>query len=219
MKNERRRFQEKMKIDRVSACSSLASAHYSLIKRYSETWFKKPVALWHFLLAVSSALRAVSESTEKRPLTANEADVVTRILSKTPSWLAFGSDVAVPIINEVLYQRSDQKTSPHTRALLLLTMAEMQRKRGQYFEAVRLANLALQLQGAIQEEDSYDREYQLIRVWSEIGFLFYDCREKFAPVGGRGLIRRALVLSRELGVRDQEEKIESELKRRGIVLA
>ena len=127
MAEARKRFRAGVNQDPPGAYIALASAHYSLIKRYMD-WWLRPLALWHMWQAVwnvngaFTTFRDVSAS-----FSADEVDVITTILAKTPSWLGGDRVCAISLLNSALYLDPNRDTmKPHTRALMLMTLAEIE---------------------------------------------------------------------------------------------
>ena len=197
------------------AYTSLASAHYSLAGRYKEHFWQYPMAAWHMFAAASHAIYAANiiEQVTIR-YSSNEADVISRILARVPAWL--GGDKLHA--KRILYHFLDTPTAdilPHTKALMFITLGEIEWKQGSKTAARDSYRQAKSLVTEIEREDSEDRKKQLVRVVSAIGFFEYDHGPTLGRYFAKKVIKRTLDLARQVS-KDQERKILAECRKRGI---
>ncbi|OHB10864.1 MAG: hypothetical protein A3H60_01915 [Candidatus Zambryskibacteria bacterium RIFCSPLOWO2_02_FULL_44_12b] len=212
MAEARKRFRAGVNQDPPGAYIALASAHYSLIKRYMD-WWLRPLALWHMWQAVwnvngaFTTFRDVSAS-----FSADEVDVITTILAKTPSWLGGDRVCAISLLNSALYLDPNRDTmKPHTRALMLVTLGGIEWQVGCQEDAWKHYAEARALVPAIEAEDLPDRDRQLVRVLSAVGFFYYDHSSQRDLAWE--LLTQALDLS-TLVSKDQAKKIIAECDKR-----
>lgn len=192
--------------DKVAAYVALASVHYSLIKRYSKG-IRKMIGAWHAWRAVSHARIARLYGLTN----ADQVDVVSRILLKVPKFLGGNPSITWGLILDSLTNEKSSKISPHTNALLLITLAEIEMKMGSSYDVQKLRiERALALEGRILGEPSaVIAKRQLCRVFREAAMFYYNYAP-WPPLGGekiRDLLSRALNLAKETGTRDQELEI------------
>ncbi|MEK7112355.1 MAG: hypothetical protein AAB875_03425, partial [Patescibacteria group bacterium] len=123
MREARRRFSSLSPQSQVA----LASAHYSLVKRYW-SWWQWPLALWHMWRAWANANMAVTLVDDPVRLTSDQIDVVTTIWIKSPGFLR---DLrrAEHLLTFALIEKPAMK--PHTNALMLITLRDILWKRGE----------------------------------------------------------------------------------------
>jgi hypothetical protein len=226
-------FRETSKDDLPGAYVALASDHYSLIKRYNDSWWKKPLAVWHAWRAAANAtavitLRFVSQ------WSSDQVDVVSRILAKVPPQLGGDRIVALSLLNTVLYLKVDPAMKPHTRALMLCTLAdilpctspeEAVKRVEIYREAIAFRDQIL------AEPDKLMARRQWVRIASSVGFRFIDFGDEEAAgkhsdiifsSPGCDLVKDALYYARwpqesgEDTSDDQRRAILEELQKRGL---
>jgi hypothetical protein len=124
MAEARKRFRD-ARYNPKSAHVVLASTHYSLIKRYKHIWWQKPLAAWHAWRAADNATLALVRQPNSR-LTSDEVDVISRIMAKVPEKLGGDPQVAMSLLYDRLFIVTDSQMSTHTRALMLVTLAEIE---------------------------------------------------------------------------------------------
>ncbi|KKT81207.1 MAG: hypothetical protein UW78_C0014G0012 [Candidatus Azambacteria bacterium GW2011_GWA1_44_9] len=126
MREARRRFKETLKLNPVAAYVALANTHCLLIRRYM-SWWQWLSALSHMACAMGHAKNASLIAAQTSiGLTADETDVVARIFAKSPWWLGGDRAVALSFLYMALYLGKDPGMKPHTRALMLMTLAEIE---------------------------------------------------------------------------------------------
>jgi len=216
MRETRKWFRTNAIEDLPSAYIALASAHYSLVKRYVNRWWKKPLAVWHVWRAawnVNIALAVAGGNTSRFGV--DQIDVITTILAKAPSWLGGDCVCALSLLNSALYLNvpAGDTMKPHTRALMLITLGDLEWNVGNSELARRHYDEARKLISAIEIEGSPDRELQLIRVLKKVGFFYFDDSYESDRYFGEKLLTRALELAREFS-KDQTEEILAEWKKR-----
>lgn len=209
MREARKRFREELaKGNHTSAHTALASAHYSLVKRYLSP---APIRVRH--LAVWHMWRAAVHANEVRGsnLDFDQVDVVSTILSKAPWWLGGDASTALSLVTRALINERDygMPMVPHTKAFFLIRRAEIYMKWGMH---------------AIQVEGCYDAasrllpditdERQKCRVLSAIGFFEFDT---LGVNYGQQAIAEALGIAHRVS-RDQYDKILTEAWKRGMDL-
>ncbi len=207
----RRSFRNTIFSDPTAAEVSLASTHYSLVKRYANGLFW-PLALWHMWRALVRARIAVVRGLKSF----DQMDVVTRILSR--GWTR---DVkrAKKILEQALAYSAPSESSemrPHTRALVLITLGDLEFRGENEIKARHLYDDAYKLIPEIEKDRvSLDQDRQLVRVMKAIGFFFYDLSEKDSRLRtwARELLAKALSLALEVS-RDQAVHISAELQKR-----
>ncbi len=202
------------------AHTQLASAHYSLIKRYlspAPLWMRF-LALWHMWRAVVHAKKVKSFKDY------NTVDVVSAIFAKAPRW--FGDELLRKSHSLAYEALSGKKMLPHTRAFLLIRCGETEIKLGSSLDEVRrYYEAAAQLKDSIvTETDGVMASRQWCRIAQSIGQYYWDLAEKTHKFSGESLafkgsmyMKEALVYARKYSP-DQEMKILSELKRRNMSL-
>ena len=145
-------------------------------------------------------------------------DVIATILAKAPRWLGGDRACAMSLLDSALYLSPDKDTmKPHTRALMLITLGEIEWHVGDKDGARRHYTEARKLVASIEAEDSADRERQLVRVLSAVGLFFYDRSGLQGQHESVKMIRRALGLADTVS-KDQAEKIRFECSRRRITV-
>src|SRR3989344_2801668 len=169
MKEARNRWRTAARKDYIAAHVALASAHHSLVKRY-RTLLGWPLALWHISRAVLNVNRAAAYRHRSfgRPFTTDEVDVVARVWARAPSWLGGNAVRAKWLIGDALTRPGPVK--PHTHALLLLTLGDIEYRLKNADKAWACYRVAEEYVLAIELEESEDRERQLVRVLSTLGF-------------------------------------------------
>ena len=204
MREARKRFSSDT--DPVSAHCGLASAHYSLVKRYvrpAPIWLWH-LAIWHMWRAAVHAKRAHKLGLDK----ADQVDVVSRILLKVPRWLGGGPKLAAKIAQLALqYDAHNEQAEmlPHTRALLLMTLAECQERRGGSLrDGFSYCRQALDLEADIRKEkERRIALQQLCRVKKQAGAFYLRHPENIIDLGfGRHLLYEAELLAMDVS-RDQ----------------
>lgn len=217
MREAQRRFNDVVRKDPVAAHVALASVHYSLVKRYMEAWWQKPLAVWHLRRAVRHAEFAGNRARLFSWMTIDQIDVVTTIWRKAPFWLGGDMRLARRGVQSALssFHTGANSVKPHTRALLLISRGEIERLAGDMVAAQEDYDAAFALVPAIEGEDSPDREYQLVRVLSAVGFFEYDHGSDSGKYWAKKKITCALDLAHRTS-RDQEEKILTECRKRGL---
>lgn len=214
MREARLRYRESWEKDPAGAHVALASTHYSLVKRYVESWWQWPLGLWHLRGAVFHANQATNSGVLS---TFEQVDVCSTILSKSLSRrdrekaevLVVKALVSLPLHAVSVGVKS------HTHALLWCTLGEVRLKNGDMVSASTAFSRALGLVKSIEEEISEDREEQLSRVLAKIGFFVYDHVDR-----GTGVyyLKRAYGAAWNRGATDQVEKVKAGCRKRGIQL-
>lgn len=215
MKDARERFHWSSREDLSDAYVALASVHYSLVKRYISSSRQKPLALWHMWCAARNARKACV-TTSIKGFSPEQFDVLARIRAKAPSWLGGNPFHAMSMLNTALFHvnwRADEM-KPHTRALMLITLGELEFLAGNRISALNHHAEARKLIPAIETEDSDDRDRQLVRVMTSVGFFYYDHAGQSERYWSEQLLRRAIELAHTVS-RDQELKILAEWRKRG----
>ncbi len=217
MREGRERFRESVALSPIAAHVALASVHYSLIKRYMNSWWQKPLAFWHLWRAawnINTAFRFADGGINAFGI--DQIDVATRVLAKTPSWLGGDRVCASSLLNSALFLNSPagDRMKPHTRALMLITLGDIEWEAGGQEQAWAHYTAARRLLSAIEEEDVPDRERQLIRVLAAIGLFYYDHSPLSERYWARKLVTRAIDLAHQVS-KDQERKIIAEWHKRG----
>lgn len=215
MREAHKRFQDTLEDSPEAARVALASAHYSVAKRYLRFWWQRPLAAWHMLQAASHA-EIVCELRDLGwfKFTADQVDVIATILSKVPSWLGGNSERARRYLEDALWRHDDEyPMKPHTRALMLITLGGIESRRVGVSQAKEYYERARKLIPEIETEDSPDRERQLVRVMAGVAFFEYD--HELEKYFARKMIGRARDLAEKVSP-DQAEKIRAECLRRGI---
>lgn len=219
MREARGRFRANSKKDLPGAYVSLASVHYSLVKRYA-TWWKSPFALWHLWRAawnIDVAFEVGGRNGDMTKFSPDQVDVISTILAKVPSWLGGDRVCATSLLNSALYLNhpwGSREMKPHTRALMLITLGEIEWQVGSKEQARKHYDEARYLAPVIEVEVSADRERQLVRVLSAVGFFYYDHGGQQYRYQAKTLLEQALDLARSVS-KDQEEKIIAEWRKRG----
>lgn len=195
----------------------LASVHWSLVKRYNG--WKMPLAVWHILRATAHARTAL----KRGGLDFNQVDVVTSILGKAPRWLGGDPRGARTLICETLayvpVAEPQDEMLPHTRALLHVSLANIENRMGKINSAMWNTERALQLRNAIErEEPRRHAQQQLCRVLAACGFFYWDLGGHSNEDRGRALLQDAAWHAKTVS-RDQFHKIRRECKKRGIKLS
>lgn len=220
MKEARRRFQV-LTIDPESANEPerfvmMASAHYSLVKRYGGLFL--PLGVYHMWRATVNARKAL-HSQRVRDISYNEADVICAILSKSPNWLGGDKEQAYQIIQTILRKPGDAgNILPHTKALMHITLAQILQGWGKVIEAREHIVEARDLVHEIPNEPSKDRDFQYVRVRFAIDLFLYDHGNYPERKVAQFAFKRDLERAVHVGVRDQELKILAEVKKRGVKL-
>lgn len=216
MREARKRFRNERRENPVAAHVALASDHYSLIKRHTNAWWRKPLALWHAWCAAWNANRADDIVGDPTTLTLDQIDVITTIWAKVPEWLDGKPLRARQLLEFALdHHRERESMKPHTRALMLTTLGDIKYRLGEVDAAWRFYHETESLMPVIETEDSEDRERQLVRVLTTVGFFYYDHAGGNLRLDGLTFVRRALILARRVST-DQEEKIRVECRKRGL---
>ncbi len=205
MKEARKRFRNPIVIS-VGKYTALASVHYSLVKRY--TGLQWSIALWHLWWALKHARTAFVLGITSY----DQADVVSRILSR-----GFSRDRrrAKEILEQVLkYVPASESAEmvPHTRALMLCTLGKIKYDLGDTDAGWRHFSEARELLPAIRDEESPDREQQLVRVMVAVGFFFWEHGGGPIKSDGSHLIWMALNLACRVS-KDQEMKIRARARK------
>jgi tetratricopeptide (TPR) repeat protein len=197
-------FKEAEKANPVGAHISLSSVHWTLAGRMT---IATP---WHMYQAVKNVRAALQRAKEFKNFSANQIDVLSTIMFKTPWWLGGDAHVAEFAIQ---YALSFFEMKPHTRALMYCNLGDHYDSIGSQKQAVHAYAEARKLQTAIEFEDSDDREFQLIRVRSKVGFFHYKIGMRHI---GAFLIYKAHASALRIS-EDQRQKIEDECRRRQIM--
>lgn len=190
-----------------SAHVALASAHYSLVKRYMSPKWKLPLAVWHLWRATSHARKADSLGLQNY----DQMDVVSTILAKSPRLLGGALHYAHKILVEALYgvnvTARQEVMKPHTRALMLVSLGEIEMKLGAPLAAVRCYKSTEQVLPDITDER------QKCRVMRSLGTFYVEHGEGFDEwQEGRFLLTDAIKIARVASY-DQLEAIHTELPR------
>jgi hypothetical protein len=226
MEEERKRFKNVWQFDAeneghrpVSAYVSLASTHYSLVKRYlspAPIWMR-PLAVWHMWRAAVHA-----KSADKLTLnTPEQIDVVSRILMKAPRFLGGNLKRAHKLVTSALdyvpVSEPQDEILPHTRALMLCTLGELEfALGGDFSEASQHMIDALKLADEMMKEsDELQAKRQFIRVQKSVGLFFADNGET-AQIRrkGRDYLTDAYWLADETAAVDQREEIDELINQR-----
>jgi hypothetical protein len=204
----------------ASAHVALASAHYSLVKRYRKPWLL-PIAAWHLWWAAVHARKA-----ERIGLVNfDQVDVVSTILFQAPWWLggSFGKayrlvDIALTCVKPAGWP----EMIPHTRALLEISCGKMDLAVGRRVgantldRAERHIREAISLRGEIlNEPDQLMAQRQWCRVASAAGLFLWDNFSGEIGLEGLELVAEAAELAREVSS-DQFVKIMQECSKRGV---
>lgn len=215
MQEVRMGFRARFDANPSAAHVEVASVHYSLAKRYM-SWWQLPLVLWHLRQAVANVVNAmVLDDNPLERLTPEQIDVVTTIFAKVPRWLGGDRVLATSMIMDVLYiDTLAHQMKPHTRALMLITLAELEWALGDMRNTKNHYDEARRLIPIIQTEDSDDRDYQLIRVLRKIGFFYYEYGDVKVQSEGHQMISQARCLANDLS-KDQMGKIEADAVRCG----
>lgn len=219
MKVARAKYREEQRVDDsaradISTRVALASVHYSLVKRYMGLWL--PFALWHMWRAIVQAEKAYGNGLRK--FSVDQIDVITTIWLKAPKIFGDRRLLAERALSYALNRHPDRaSTKPHTRALLLLTYADLH----QSFGRKALARDHIEEVGEIIKEYSSLIEIrQFIRILSKIGFFYIDYpRDVDDLYKGKVMVSDALTMAGSGVDKDQEEKIRHEFRKRGISFA
>ena len=217
MQEARKHFHNTVDRSPIEAHVTLASDHYSLVKRYM-VWWQLPLGLWHLWYAARNVNVAFDIATGRFVFfSVNEIDVVATIWRKAPWWVGGNRNSAESAIVFALgpQHREAASMKPHTRALLLISLGEIQWQMEIRHEAWVSYAQALQLVPAIKEEDSLDREKQLVRVLSAVGFFYYEHGDVYMGDEGVYLLQQALNIARRVS-KDQTEKILAWCRKRGL---
>lgn len=210
MPEARKRFRETVETNPVAAHVALASVHHSLVKRYMVTRQQKLLVAWHGWRALFHARTADRLGLKNF----HQADVVSSVLLR-----GFASDRrrALEIIKQALYSSAPSESAemdPHTRALMLCNLGEMEYRTGTPKRAYERYAEARNLISSIEAEDSSDREQQLVRVLAKVGFFYYEHGSKPERYWATKLVGRAINLADSVA-KDQAEKIRAEAHRCG----
>lgn len=192
----------------------MASVHWSLVKRYQGPL--SPFAVYHVWRAVVNARKALSQ--KARNISPNEADVITSILSKSPSWLGGDKEQSYQIARVLIQNSKINGMLPHTKALMHITLAQILQGWGRELEAREHIIDARDLIHEIPNEPSGDRDFQYVRVRFAINLFLYDHGDYPERKIAEFAFRRDLERAVHIGSRDQELKILAEVKKRGIEL-
>jgi hypothetical protein len=241
MKEARQRFSADQEVEKnpgkyvivmeptTSAHVGLASTHYSLVKRYlaPEPLWKRFLALWHMWRAAVHANKADQLGLKN----ADQVDVVSAILSKTPQWLG-GNVVRAKLLIYKALASEFGKLNPHTRALLILSLAGIEHKEGMaldsYWVRARYEEARNLKEEILSEPDNLMAKRQWIRIASTIGFYYLDLASYLESgpnehgfnvdalhYKGSDLILEALQLARKYSD-DQVNKITAGLRTRDL---
>lgn len=207
MQEARKRFRVDSRRNLLNAHVAFASVHYSLVKRYM-AWWKKPVAAWHMWRASEHAHAAYNAAGADTfaAMTIDQIDVVTRIWSKSisrwPLQLA-----AEGIVFALAYHPERDGMKPHTRALMLITLGEIEYGSGNLEDSRRRIREAENLIRLVMKESSEDREQQLVRVLFGIGAFYREHHSgKTEFLWSQDYIEQALDLADRVST-DQAAKI------------
>ena len=213
------RFDRDFSRNHMGAHIALASTYYSLVKRNLGLKPGVVLAFWDMRQAVVHVNRAVEFAEHLENLSVDELDVVSRIWLKVPWWL--GGDIEraeKAILNALdLNHREAVTMKPHTRANLDISLGEIYFKSHGLSVAEYYHDQARQLIPKIREEESADREQQLVRVLTAVGFFYNDHGDPREQVEAGNFLREAYALA-QLVACDQIDKIEKGCRRRGIDL-
>ncbi len=213
MTEARKKFAQASVADLPSAYVAYASVHWSQASQYT-TSARKVLGLWHAwrgVWNVNVALQIVNWDIEH--FNPDQIETATRILAKSPRWLGGNRVFAHSVLTTVLMKRPFLKTKPHTRALMMITLAEIDASWGKIESGIRHMQDARFLIKEIEVEDCDDREQQLVRVLSAVGFFLFDHERNEEYYW---MIVRARELARRVAP-SQLPKIEHERKVRGMM--
>lgn len=215
MKEARKNFALDSVSNLPSAHIALASVHWSQVSQYAFTFYLKPLASWHVWRATSNVKVALLKLGVKvdEYFNSDQIEVAARILAKSPQWLGGDRVLAHSVLTTVLMKRLFHKMKPHTRALLMITLAEIDASWGKIESGIRHMQDARFLIKEIEVEDCDDREQQLVRVLSAVGFFLFDHERNEEYYW---MIVRARELARRVAP-SQLPKIEHERKVRGMM--
>lgn len=205
---------------KASAHVELASAHYSLVKRYRKPWLLH-VAAWHMWRAVVHARKAEHLGL----VNFDQVDVVSTILFQAPWWLggSFGKayrlvDIALTCVKPTGWP----EMVPHTRALLEIGCGKMDLAVGRRVGANTMDRAERHFRQAISlreeilnEPDQLMAKRQWCRVASAAGFFLWDNFGGEVGLEGLQLVTEAAELAREVSP-DQFAKIMQECRKRGV---
>src|SRR3989344_4429412 len=197
MQEARKRFHEMASKGSVAAHVALASVHYSLVKRYM-VWWRRPIAVWHMWRAVCHSNKAGEEARFFRYMTLDQIDVVTTIWRGASPWLGGGVRKAKKGVTFALGPDHPEARAikPHTRALLLISLGEIEWQSGAKDDSRGRYFLASSLVPAVLQEEFDDRERQAARILSAVGFFYLDNGGAVTCISGRQMISEALDLAR-----------------------
>ncbi|MBI2065666.1 MAG: hypothetical protein HYT68_01175 [Candidatus Zambryskibacteria bacterium] len=196
----------------IGAYVALASAHYSLIGRYTEHWWQMPLALWHWRRALVHARTAKMLGLPNW----GHVDVVARVLSKGSRLDIFQAwrSLHQALHDIAPFKRAEMK--PHARALMTITLAEIEWGWKNQDIAFRLYAEALDLVSDVEDESEPDRDRQLTRILSALGFFYFEHGGELRDTG-LNLILEALELAKKCS-RDQEMKIRARARKLGVII-
>ena len=104
---------------------------------------------------------------------------------------------------------------PHTRALLLISLGDVEWRFGTWERAMNCFADAENLLPEIEKEESNDRDQQLVRVKKSIAFFLHDHGSDLEKIRAKRMLEEAFKLA-ELVSKDQQKAIVAELCKRGI---
>jgi hypothetical protein len=217
MREARRRFAESVEFipsefeqppKPASAHVALASAHYSLVKRYMKPRWKLPLAVWHLWRAAIHARMADKLGLQSY----DQTDVVSTILVKAPRLLGGnlrrGEEIIMYALTSVSTTPEQEVMKPHTRVFLLIRLGEIDMK-----QSGDVRNATIYYKRAQQYVEDITDEQQECRVLRSIGVFYIEHGDGFDEwQEGRFLLRNALKIARGVS-QDQLEVIKAELPR------
>lgn len=211
-------FPDEAKI--ASAHVALAVAHYSLIKRYMGG-LRKLIGAWHLWRTLVHDHKALKLGLD----TPEQVETVARHLSKSPfPWHVWA---AYEMLEEALEQDEMQH---HTRALMLITIGELEEKFGfpKLEVAKRFIHVVHLRDAVLEESDQLMAKRQWVRIASACGFWFWDHQRELQtekdPEGApeimsvmfaEWMLPEALEMAMEVS-QDQVLKIQEECRKRGL---
>ncbi len=205
----RRRFRGFTADQMVRGYILMASVHYSLIKRYT-SWWNRGWGAYHAYRAAYWANRTVAHvrkvgGLRQSDLTANELDVLSTVLGKTPWLLGGDRDVAKDLAGRAL---SLPGLKIDTQALLQITIANILLAEGNRGDAL------IMIWNVYDSIDKVEDQRQRVRIRFGVGsFLVENAgREMMMHGVGFNLVEAALSEA-EVCALDQVKKIQAWIHR------
>lgn len=209
MKEARKRYGGRS--NSASFSTTLASTHYSLVKRYVA-----PAPIWLRCLAVWHMWRAVVHVRKAHRLGSDSYSqllVVAEILTRAPRWLGGSPRLAIQISEDALAYAASAPNEmaemvPHDEALFHVALAQAREKNGTFLQDVEVGyRIAVSLKERIlAEPDREMAEKQWVRIAFAAGIWYHTRNWRSYQRDGADLIREAHRLAESVSL-DQLEKI------------